>query len=122
MDGTFSVKDYIKYDDWTIYAALKKGLDGKHGDIILNRKHYKCINQTQLIPTKTEQTKMAELEEEYKGKEYYLDNNVFTQWYKLDKDILIYQKDKIQPLSEKSSIVKSMVEKPTPQRFYVEQA
>ena len=65
---------------------------------------------------------MAELEEEYKGKEYYLDNNVFTQWYKLDKDILIYQKDQIQPLSEKSSIVKSMVEKPTPQRFYVEQA
>ena len=114
--------DYIEFDDWTIYAALKEGLGGKHGDIILNRKHYKCICQTQLIPQGTELEKIEEIKEEYKDKEYYLDDNASTQWYKLDKDILIYHKNQMRPLSEKSSIVRSMVEKPTLQRFYVEQA
>lgn len=115
------IKEYIKFDDWIIYGALKGGLGGKHGDIILNRNHYKCISQTQLIPTEIEKAKMEELKQEYEGREYYLDDKISTSWYKLDKDILICYGNQIQPLSKKSSIVKSMVEKPRLQRFYVRQ-
>lgn len=117
------VKEYVKFDDWTIYGALKEGLGGKHGDIVLNRKHYKRIYETELIPTEIDETNMKKLKKEYAGTEFYLDDKISTSWYKLDKDILIWKKDKnqIQPLSEKSSIVKSMIAKPRLQRFYIEQ-
>jgi len=113
--------EYLKFDDWAIYAALKKGLGGKHGNIILKRKHWKCLYQTQLVPTEAEEKEIDRLEKTYNDTEYYLDDKISTSWYNLDKDIFIYQEDKIQPLSEKSSIVKSMIEKPCLQRFYVEQ-
>jgi len=64
---------------------------------------------------------MQELKQNYVGKNYYLDDKASTSWYKLDKDIFISVNDhQIQPLSEKSSIVKAMIEKPRLQRFYVE--
>jgi len=117
------IEKYINFDDWTIHAALKKGLGGKHGNIVLNRKHYKCIYETELIPTAKDEERIKKLKKEYAGKEFYLDDKISkTSWYRLDKDIFILNKDrKIQPLSEKSKIVKSMVEKPRLQRFYVEQ-
>ncbi len=115
------IQDYIEFDDWKIYSALKEGSGGRHGEIILNRTHYKCIEQTQIIPTETENKKMQELKQNYVGKNYYLDDKASTSWYKLDKDIFISVNDhQIQPLSEKSSIVKAMIEKPRLQRFYVE--
>lgn len=116
-----NIYEYLRLDDWTIYAALKEGLGGKHGDIILNRNHYKCMYQTQLIPTKADEKEVEKLKQDYKDKEFYLDDKISTLWYSLDKDILIYQRSQIQPLSEKSSIVKSMIEKPGLQRFYAEQ-
>lgn len=116
------IQDYIEFDDWTIYSALKKGWGGRHGETILNRSHYKCIEQTQIIPTDEELNKLQKLKENYEGKNYYLDDKASTSWYKLDKDIFIsVNEEQIQPLSEKSSIVKAMIEKPRLQRFYVEQ-
>ena len=65
---------------------------------------------------------MQELKENYQGENYYLDDKASTSWYKLDKDIFISVNDgQTQPLSEKSSIVKAMLEKPRLQRCYVEQ-
>ncbi|MDD4802807.1 MAG: HD domain-containing protein [Syntrophomonas sp.] len=114
------IKGYLDFDDWTIYSALKKGLGGKHGEIVLNRNHYKCIAKTQLIPTQDEEIEMQELKQKHVGKNHYLDDKASTSWYKLDKDILICGDSKIQPLSEKSNIVKAMIEKPRQQRFYIE--
>ncbi len=117
----FNIDEYLKFDDWLIYAALKEGLGGEHGEIILNRKHYKCISQTQLIPTKEEEAEIKRLKEKYQEGEYYLDDKSSTSWYKLDKDILIWDEKQIRSLSEKSNIVKSMLEKPRLQRFYIKQ-
>lgn len=115
------IRDYIEFDDWAIYSALKEGLGGRHGEVILNRTHYKCIEKTQIIPTEAELLKMKELKQRYNGQNYYLDDKASTSWYKLDKDIFIsINEHQIQPLSEKSSIVKAMIEKPRLQRFYVE--
>ncbi|MDR1663794.1 MAG: HD domain-containing protein, partial [Clostridiales bacterium] len=38
------IDKYITFDDWKIQAALKDGLGGKHGDIVLNRRHYKRVD------------------------------------------------------------------------------
>jgi len=110
--------DYLKYDDWFMNSKIIAKKAGIFGDIILNREHYKCKYQTQIIPTTADEVELAELESEYSGQEFYLDE-AKTAWYKLDKDIMICGKDRVQPLSEKSSIVKSMIEKPCQKRFYV---
>lgn len=116
------IEEYLKFDDWSIYSALKQGLGGKHGEIILNRRHYKCIAKTQLLPTEEELAKMQELRQkcQNEGRNYFLDDNLSTSWYKLDKDILISGDSGIEPLSERSSIVRAMIEKPRQQRFYIE--
>lgn len=114
------IEEYLKFDDWTIYSALKEGLGGEHGEIVLTRTHYKCVKETQIIPTEEEISEIQELKQKYMKKKYYLDDNASISWYKMDKDIFISENNKIQPLSEKSSIVKAMIEKPRKQRFYVE--
>ncbi len=122
--GPNNILDYLRFDDWTIYSALKEGYGGLHGDIIQNRNHYKCIASTQIIPTSEEEEEMKKLQKEYKDRNFYIDDKACTTWYKLDKDILIWdEKTKLSKLlSEKSSIVKSMIEKPRQKRFYLERS
>lgn len=122
-DGVYptpdELEDYLAFDDWEIYSALKQQLGGEHGNIIIDRKHYKCIFQSQLIPTDDDERKIEELKEQYKDKQNYLDDKAETLWYKLDKDIIIYGDEHTQPLSEKSAIVKAMSERTVQKRFYV---
>lgn len=110
---------YLIYDDWEIYSALKKGMGGMHGDIILNRKHFKCVFESQNIPTEKDEEDIHELIEKNKDKDFYLDDKASTLWYKLSKDIYIYDNGHTQLLSEKSSIVRAMSEKTVQKRFYV---
>lgn len=115
------IDDYLVFDDWKINNAIKDGLGGEHGEIVLNRRHYKCIDKTQIISTPEEDERILHLQDEYKDKQHYLDDKASTMWYKSDKDIWISnENNSVQPLSEKSSIVKSMIERPTQKRFYVE--
>lgn len=113
---------YLKFDDWTIYTALKEGLGGKHGGIILNRQHYKCKYQTHLSFGEDSDAVFKELKEKYKDKDYFIDDNLSTSWYKTDKDIYICQNDRIGKLSGLSNIVRSMNVKSNLQRFYVEES
>jgi len=106
------INDYLSFDDWKINAALHEGLGDKHGEIILTRKHFKCIDKTPDNPSEKEEQKIKAKAQEWeaKGVEVYLDE-ASTSWYKLDKDIFIEENDLAQPLSEKSRL----------QRLYVEQ-
>lgn len=114
---------YLKYDDWEMWSGIKRGKGGKHGDIILNRNHYRCIYETDMIPSASDTEQIEELKQKYSaaGIETYLDHPN-TKWYKLDKDIDIYgeQTGTVKSLSELSSIVKSMVAIPQVQRLYAE--
>lgn len=120
-----NINDYLQFDDWNIYSALKNGQGGKHGDIILNRTHYKCIKKTELMPTTSDIEEMRILKEQY-GEKGFLDDKASTTWYKLDKDINLLSSDDgasfVRPLSLKSAIVKSMLEVPKQMRFYIERS
>lgn len=114
------VYDYIAFDDWKIHVALKDGHGGKHGDIIMNRQHYKRVRE---IDDREKVEQIQSLAEEYKQKgiDCYLDEIPSKEWYKISEDILIQDGDTVQPLSKKSMIVNAMKAKPQlTMRLYAE--
>ncbi|MDL2218493.1 HD domain-containing protein [Christensenellaceae bacterium OttesenSCG-928-M15] len=114
------IDQYIDFDDWKINAALKAGLGGKHGDIIMKRQHYKCVD---VIHSEESIAQIRSLASAYrqKGIDCYLDEIPSKEWYKLNEDILIQDGATVQPLSEKSMIVNSMKAKPQlTMRLYAE--
>jgi HD superfamily phosphohydrolase len=115
------IEDYLSFDDWTVYAALKNGQGGKHGQIILSRLHYKCIYETELIPTEKDAAEMERFKSEYKsaGKAFYIDDITRAYWYKTEKDInIILDNGQLAPLSDKSPLLKALVASPRQKRFY----
>ncbi|MCL1873615.1 MAG: HD domain-containing protein [Clostridiales bacterium] len=113
-----SIGDYLKFDDWEIYGALKKGLGGKHGKIILERKHYKCEYETKDPPTEDDIQCLIALQKRYP--DGYLDNKEAKFWYQLTQDIKILAKDGcLDSLAEKSRVIQAMNIKPQIQRFYM---
>ena len=112
--------EYLMYDDWEIYSAIKQGIAQEKGEVILNRKHFKCVYATKHAPTVEDESIFTELNEKYKDRFTYMDDTASTEWYKANDDIFVYGGTGLQPLSEKSVIVKAMTGKTVLQkRFYV---
>lgn len=127
FDGCYpppeNLDSYVELDDWSMYGKLKDGYGGLHGKIILERKHYRKIYETSLLPTPEEETQFEELKTELEGKHaHFFADEAKTKWYKLDKDILICDEKKgyVRELSRISPIVRHMVDAPRMKRLYVE--
>ena len=116
------INEYLKFDDWKINGALSNGLGGKHGSIVLNRKHYRCVEIVEYsTPEETDPIKEQAMKYNERGIDCYLDEAVSTPWYKTSEDILIKDGSIVQPLSEKSMIVNAMKAKPQlTMRLYAE--
>ena len=117
-----NLEEYLKFDDWFVYGALKEGKGGKHGEHIINRTHYRKEKGWQGALTEEIENEIEALKCEYKEKNYYIDKEVSTKWYKSEKyDIKIIddKTGKVYGLSTKSQIVKS-IGQPNITRFYVE--
>ena len=116
---SMELDEYLIYDDWEIISALKQGAAWEKGDAILNRKHFKCMHASERAPTVEDERIFAELNEKYKNHLTYMDDKASTEWYKANDDIFVYGNAGLQPLSEKSVIVKAMTGKTVLQkRFY----
>lgn len=115
-----NVKKYLNLDDWVMYGALKNKQGGTHGDIILNRTPYKCKKEWDTELSKEDKNKIDEDLKKYKG---FLDDQAETKWYKLDKDIRIFDEEKemCYPLSFKSKIVEIMPGLPKTIRLFISQ-
>ncbi|MDR0863262.1 MAG: HD domain-containing protein [Oscillospiraceae bacterium] len=105
------LEQYFDYDDWKIYAAIKDKRGGEHGEIILDRNHWKA----RAMPN-PENLSMLD------KSSYYIDDGYKKAWYKLRKneDIQVFDKDlKLVPLSTKSPVVKALSAPPqTQETFY----
>lgn len=115
-----NVKRYLDLDDWTMYGAFKVGKGGEHGKIILTRTPYKCKKEwDEELSPKDREYVLQDLGQ-YKG---FLDDKAVTGWYKLDKDISIYdeRKNSSYPLSYKSKLVKVMPGLPKTTRLFISQ-
>ena len=117
-------RDFLEFNDWTMLGELSAKNGGEHGEIVLNRNHYRCELETGLSPTEEEEKDIIKIQENFEkdGKKTFLDDKATTSWYKFEKDIYIFDKKtyKTKPLSTESNIVKSMVSIPRLRRLYVE--
>jgi HD superfamily phosphohydrolase len=115
-----NLKEYLNLDDWTMYSAFKNSQGGEHGAIILNRRPYKCKMEWDSDLSSKDRAKVNKDLKHFDG---FLDDGATTKWYKLDKDIQIYDEDKemAYPLSYKSKIVEVMPSLPKTVRLYISQ-
>ena len=115
-----NLSKYFEFDDWLVFGALKDGKGGEHGENILHRTLYKEIDWWDEFTTPDKDSKIKAHKKTYANKEYHIDENVSTKWYKLDKDIPIKcgKTGDTFPLSTRSQIVKT-IGQPTITRFYV---
>lgn len=119
-DSEINIKKYLDLDDWTLYSAFKSKQGGPHGDIILNRTPYKCKKEWDGPISNEDKEKIDKALSNYTG---FLDTKAVTKWYKLDKDITIYDESKnlCYPLSFKSEIIRVMPGLPKTVRLYISQ-
>ena len=115
-----NVKNYLNLDDWTMYSAFKNELGGEHGKIIMTRTPYKCKKEWDTDISDEDKAKVENDLKQYSG---FLDKGAVTKWYKLDKDIPIYDErnDMCYPLSYKSKLIEVMPGLPKMIRLYISQ-
>ena len=125
-DGLFppptpdGLRKFFEYDDCTIFSALKDRKGGEHGDIILNRSQYKCKKSWDRDLSEEELALAKEAIGRYGG---FLDDGAATKWYRLDKDIKIFDEKRKEyaPLSYKSGLIRTMPALPKITRLYISQ-
>lgn len=115
-----NVKKYLILDDWSIYGALKENRGGAHGRIILTRTPYKCRKEWTEELSDQDREAVSQTLKKYRG---FLDEGAVTKWYKLDKDIPIYDeaRDRSYPLSFQSKLVEVMPGLPKTIRLFISQ-
>jgi HD superfamily phosphohydrolase len=117
------IEKYIDFDDWKMQAAIKDGHGGKHGKIILDRKHFKRDDEgDKENPSVEEFERLKARASVYRqnGVEHHLDEIADALWYKMNEDILVEENGFVQPLSKKSEIVNALKQKTKIIRLYVE--
>lgn len=108
-----NVEEYLKWDDWRVLGMVQAGRGGEHGEILLNRKHHRCIFQTQEIPTREELEKAEQVFKKLETFKIFKDS-AGSSWYKFgEKDIPILinpgrKDEKLKPLSQISPVVKGL--------------
>ncbi len=111
--GPNELDKYVGFDDWKILGLIKEGYAGEAGNKILERKHDKCIYQTNEVPDEKELDKFNSAYEQYKSDVSFYDC-AEKSWYKTGKeDVMILcnyggKDEALIPLSNKSSIIKAM--------------
>ncbi|AEE91891.1 Metal dependent phosphohydrolase [Tepidanaerobacter acetatoxydans Re1] len=107
-----NLDEYLDWDDWKVGGLIKEGKAGLHGEIILNRLHYRRAYETKEVPSIEDLKEFEAISEEFKDKIGFIDT-AEKSWYKVgDEDILISEEkgdSKYAPLSQYSSIARNLV-------------
>ena len=99
---------------------MKENRGGAHGRIILTRTPYKCRKEWTEELSDQDREAVSQTLKKYRG---FLDEGAVTKWYKLDKDIPIYDeaRDRSYPLSFQSKLVEVMPGLPKTIRLFISQ-
>ncbi|MCL2854026.1 MAG: HD domain-containing protein [Defluviitaleaceae bacterium] len=112
-DDPIKLNEYFKFDDYSVISAMAKGDGGVHGDIIIDRNHYKEKRPSpwKIRDEKNDRKKFDSDTRKLKKKhsDYFIDEGAVTDYYKSkdrEKEIHILRGDGITvPLSEISDMI-----------------
>ena len=119
-----NLEKYLELDDYSIFGEMKKGKCGRHSDCLFNRKHDRCVFQSQMlhgnIDEEANEENRYERAKEVLGNLITFEDDASASWYKSNEDIPIYnkQKDVVEDLSSISQIIPAL-EKSGRKRIYV---
>lgn len=107
-----NIDEYLDWDDWKVCGMIKDKKAGNHGEIILTRKHYRCVYETNEVPSMDELKEFEIINSKLKDEIGFIDF-AKNSWYKLGEDIPIVEEKNgekhIKPLSQYSNIIANLV-------------
>jgi hypothetical protein len=109
IDG---IRAFLEWDDWRVLGAISGGLGGKHGEILRNRHHYRCVYWTSETATDDDVARVEEMREALSTSDPII-VPAEKSWYQPKKDILVAVQRGSEPkqaelLSIRSPIVHGM--------------
>jgi len=111
-DSEKNIDEYLNWDDWKVEGLIKLGEAGEHGDIILNRNHFRRVYETCEVPDLEELVEFESICSYFKDEIGFVDR-AEKSWYKTgneDIPIVIGENEgKIfKPLSQYSQLIKNL--------------
>lgn len=111
-DSEKNIDEYLDWDDWKVEGLIKLGEAGKHGNIILERTHFRKVYETKEVPSIKELDEFETICSRFKDKIGFIDC-AEKSWYKTgDEDIPIVKvKDGqrfAKPLSQYSNLIRNL--------------
>lgn len=86
-----SLKEYLEWDDWRVLGLVQAGHGGEHGRILKERKHHRCVYQTNEVPTVNDIIELENVTEKLGDLVCFIDH-AENSWYKFGKeDITIFE-------------------------------
>ena len=108
-----NIEKYLEWNDCKVMGVINDGNGGKHGHIIKNRKHHRCIFETKERSDSNDLENIEVLNEELGDNVAFVDSTE-NFWYKFDdKEIPILdlpntKHEKLIQLSQLSSVVEGL--------------
>jgi len=117
------IKDFLEWHDWRVLGAISSGQGGEHGEILIDRNHYRLVHETPEIPTQEDLERL----QDYKGILDHLDCvrlSADKSWYKTGPSEILVIPDRWHhgeqpiPLSQRSAVLAGLASI-AQQRLYV---
>lgn len=108
-----NIRDYIKWDDWRVLGMIHEGFGGENGNIIIERRHHRCVYSTNEAPNEQD-LELFEEANDLLGDMVAFTDKAEQSWYKFEKtDIPILLRpgrsdSKLVRLSSLSEVVKGL--------------
>jgi len=108
-----NIEAYLRWNDWRVLGLINNGEGEKHGKLLRERRHFRCVYQTPEVPSQ-EDLEFAEHVSSTLGDLVGFEDTASSSWYKFDSaDIPVLLRpgqgdEELTALSRLSSVVKGL--------------
>ncbi len=78
-----NIQEYLKWDDWRVMGMVHDGQAGEYGQILMDRKHHRCVYATPEIPDTSDLEFLKEVNDQLGDRVSFVDK-AERSWYKFE--------------------------------------